>query len=84
MNIYDIRHRVTVTSYSDHMKGAVILYTRRQGITSLNKISLNTDELIKELVSIGSIEEGDTLESYNLSQWDALHIAIRFELAREN
>lgn len=84
MNLYDLRNCILVITFSSHSNGAVIYYRNKDKSDSLN---LNNTELLSELIAIGSLE--DTLHDerafpeYQLSQWDALNIAIRFELARE-
>lgn len=84
MNIYDLRNCILVITFSSHSNGAVIYYKKKNESDTLN---LNNTELLLELIAIGSLE--DTLHDerafpeYQLSQWDALNIVIRFELARE-
>lgn len=83
MNIYDLRRNIMVYSFNTHSGGGYIAYMnngRSDGII-LSKI-----ELRKELELISSIDEEMTNEEfadYNMSQWDALNIAIRHELMLE-
>lgn len=87
MNIYELRQSVIVTLFGSFWNGqdnARIMYNidgRPQP-----KIELQPDELKKELIAIGSIEDDisdDDLRQYHISQWDALSLAIRYELAKE-
>lgn len=82
MNIYDLRKIIEVTSFSKTYYGCWIQYNK-MGRT--NSINLNMEDLFKELVSIGTYEEESRADFDNspISQWDALNIAIRFELACE-
>jgi len=83
MDIYELRNAIAVTIYAIYKDSAVIRYTKSG---KLNSISLSEIELVQELLAIGSINDErviDLMNNYNLSQWDALNIAIRFELARE-
>jgi len=80
---YNLRNCMHVAKYHSHSGGAMIYYIK-QGIT--NVINFPNPELFKELIAIGSIDEDSDPEymaDYSLSQWDALNIAIRYELARE-
>lgn len=72
-----------VYSFITHSEGVSITYMKN-GIS--NDISLSNIQLYKELEAIGSIDEDMSPEEfadYNISQWDALNIAIRSELAKE-
>lgn len=83
MNIYDLRRDIMVYSFNTHSEGGSIAYMKNG---KSNGIALTNMELYKELVAIGSLEGDECpeeLADYNMSQWDALNIAIRFELARE-
>ncbi len=83
MNIYDLRRAILVYSFNTHSEGGSIAYMKNG---KSNGISLTNSELLNELIAIGSLDvENDPEEfaDYNMSQWDALNIAIRFELARE-
>jgi hypothetical protein len=80
MNIYNLRKTMSVEYYFKHANGGAISYSRNNKI---NVLTLANDELLKELIAIGSLEDGDNYDNYALSQWDALNISIRFELARE-
>lgn len=83
MDIYELRNKISVTIYTIYKDGAIIRYLKGN---HLNVISLSENELIKELIAIGSLDDVDNwghLANYELSQWDALNIALRFELARE-
>lgn len=82
MDIYELRRDIAVTIYYCFAAGATILYTNK---SHTNSIKLTWAELIKELQAIGSLDDNyasEDLINYHLSQWDALSIAIRFELAR--
>lgn len=83
MDIYKLRNCIFVTIYYSHSEGGKILYIR-DGKT--NVIALTKAELVSELIAIGSLDDNshvDEIADYILSQWDALNIAIRFELARD-
>jgi hypothetical protein len=83
MNIYDLRRNILVYSFNTHSEGGSIAYTNNG---RSNGMALTNIELYKELVAIGSLDENTDPEEfadYTMSQWDALNIAIRFELARE-
>lgn len=83
MNIYDLRKVINVYSYTLYENGAAIFYTKA---SKHHYFSLNNILLLQELKSIGSLDEDiipEQLTDYRMSQWDALNIAIRFELARE-
>jgi len=80
MNIYDLRNTTKVEYYHKHSNGVAISYYRNH---KLDILTLGNDELLKELIAIGSLEDGENYNQYVLSQWDALNIVIRFELARE-
>jgi hypothetical protein len=80
MTIYDLRNTMKVEYYHKHSNGGAISYYRNH---KLDILTLGNDELLKELIAIGSLEDGENYNQYVLSQWDALNIAIRFELARE-
>lgn len=83
MDIYKLRHCMLVTNFYSHTEGAMIYYIR-EGKTNI--INLDRDALNAELIAIGSLDDDSDIEyiaDYALSQWDALNIAIRFELARE-
>lgn len=83
MNIYDLRKIISVTIYVIYPDGAIIRYLKGD---KLHVLSLTPDELINELISIGSIDENSSYGALNpleLSQWDALNIAIRHELMLE-
>lgn len=83
MNIYDLRKTVHVLNFCLHCDGGLITYSSSKG---LNAIGLSREEMMKELIVIGSLDDDCTIEEmadYKLSQWDALSIAIRHELARE-
>lgn len=83
MDIYKLRNCMLVTNFYSHTEGAMIYYIR-EGKTNI--INLDRDALNAELVAIGSLDEdsdNEHIADYSLSQWDALNIAIRFELARE-
>lgn len=83
MNIYDLRRNILVYSFNTHSEGCSIAYTK-QGKS--NGIALTNIELLNELIAIGSLDtdlDPEEFADYTMSQWDALNIAIRFELARE-
>lgn len=83
MDIYELRRCIKIINYSSHPNGAVITYQKNN---SQNLINLQRDDFIKELISISSIDEESPSEihdTYIISQWDALNIVIRFELARQ-
>ncbi len=80
MNIYDLRNTMKVEYYHKHAHGCMISYHRNN---IFHALQLSNDELQKELIAIGSIEEGDNYEQYVISQWDALNIAIRYQLSRD-
>lgn len=80
MTIYDLRNIMKVDYYYNTSNGACIIYYRDN---NLNTLTLTNDELLKELIAIGSLDDGEHIDKYTLSQWDALNIVIRFELARE-
>jgi len=50
-------------------------------------LTLNNNDVLSHLITIGSLEDDCTVQtmllSYRMSQWDALNIAIRYELAQE-
>lgn len=84
MTIYELRNIMKVDYYNRHANGGTIRYYRDNHVYVLQ---LTNDELLKELIAIGSLE--DTLHderqfsTYVLSQWDALNIAIRYQLSRD-
>lgn len=85
MNIYDLRKHIHVDSYNTHSNGCSIYYRNKDNSSSIH---LGTEDLFKELISIGTYEDNyhDRTEfddSYNMSQWDAYNIAIRHELMIE-
>lgn len=82
MNIYELRQAIKVEVYYQALTECTISY-KKHGTSNI--ITLDNDTMAKELIAIGSIEETDSqkLIEHSLSQWDALNIAIRFELARE-
>lgn len=80
MDIYDLRAIIKVEYYHKHVNGGAISYYVNN---KFNVITLGNDELKKELISIGSIDDDSNFDKYVLSQWDALNISIRLELARE-
>lgn len=78
MNTYKLRNCMKVISYGIG-QFAGITYLRYADQCT---ITLTHDKLLTELISIGSLDEGATIEdlgNYTLSQWDALNIAIRHE-----
>lgn len=80
MTIYDIRKILHVHTYSSNGEGAIVYYQYGFERRSLH---LKPHELVSELIAIGSESEGFTAEwlyGYAISQWDALNMAIRFEL----
>lgn len=84
MNIYQLRNRMRLLNWRSYNGGLTsFFYT----IGSNNcSFSLNNEQLTSELIAIGSIDESWTPKerlAYQLSQWDALNIAIRFEAAKE-
>lgn len=85
MNIYDLRKTVIVVVFDCHSTGSSIYY---QCNSEAKSIHLNTEELFKELIAISTYEdtiqdEKDFMNNYQMSQWDALNIAIRHELIKE-
>lgn len=83
MDIYELRRKINVYNFGYHENGVSIFYKVAERNCS---ICLDHDTLSKELVMIGSWDDDITLDekmAYGISQWDALNIAIRFELARE-
>lgn len=80
MTIYELRNTMKVEYYHKTPNGGGISYYRNN---NFNTLTLTNDELLKELIAMGSLDNGDNYKHYVLSQWDALNIAIRFELARE-
>jgi hypothetical protein len=83
MNIYELRRNILVYSFNTHSEGCSIAYTMRG---KSNGIALTNMELLNELIAIGSLDthpDPEEFADYTMSQWDALNIAIRFELARE-
>lgn len=83
MGIYELRKLVTVIAYFNFTGGAHVIYRITDKV---NTIDLSNIQLFDELLAIGSIEEDCNPEEFNeyrISQWDALNIAIRYELERE-
>lgn len=83
MDIYKLRTCMLVTNFYSHTEGAMIYYQREN---KNNVLNLNRSVLNAELVAIGSLDEDSDQEyiaDYSLSQWDALNIAIRFELTKD-
>lgn len=83
MDIYQLRNCMQVTNYYTHTEGGMIYYIR-EGKTNI--INLTSQELISELIAIGSLDENpdsEQIADYSMSQWDALNIAIRFEAAKD-
>lgn len=82
MDIYELRRKINVYNWGHHPTGVTIFYRIGE---LFPHICIDQEPLFKELKAIGSIEEECTIEvlnDYELSQWDALNIAIRFELAK--
>lgn len=69
-----------VEYYHKHANGCIISYYINN---IFHALQLNNEELQKELISIGSLEESDNYDQYVISQWDALNIAIRYQLSRD-
>ena len=85
MNIYDLRKHITVLNFEKTLQGATIVYKNGEWPSS---ISLTLDQLFRELIVVGTYEDNyhDRTEfddSTCISQWDALNIVIRHELAKE-
>ncbi len=84
MDIYELRSCINVYNFGRHDEGASIFYTMNKRNRSF---VLDNETLLKELIIIGSLEDTiydeQQFQGYILSQWDALNIAIRFELTRE-
>jgi len=83
MNTYDLRKSIHVYAYDSHSEGCSIYYSLNRNTSSL---MLNNIQLFQELVAIASLDDNagpEEYRAYNISQWDALNIVIRFELARE-
>lgn len=89
MNLYELRNSIMVYMYGPERNGSstnAIHYSINA--VYRNIIHLEYTELISELIKLGSLGDNveikeETILNYHLSQWDALNIAIRFELARE-
>lgn len=84
MNIYELRQAIHVTEFSSGVHGCTIYYDLLFDKGKI--IRLDSKILVDELILLGSVDESFPIEAvgeYILSQWDALNIAIRFELARE-
>lgn len=82
MDIYQIRNKTEVLSFYQHSEGVTINYSFDE---CSNSLTTNKESLLSELIAIGSIDDESTiggLDSYQVSQWDALNIAIRFEQTR--
>lgn len=83
MNIYDLRRCLRIINFHSHSEGATIFYLKA---VTTDTITLSREELINELIIIGSLDEDSDSEyiaDYFISQWDALNIAIRHELAKD-
>ena len=85
MDIYELRNAIMVYVYGPIRNEYTTIQYSINAIQR-HEIKLTLNELCDELVAIGSLHEDYTtteVENYKLSQWDALNIAIRFELARQ-
>lgn len=83
MNIYDLRRNIMVYSFNTHSEGGSIAYMKNG---KSNGLALTNIQLFNELIAIGSLDENadpEEFADYNMSQWDALNIAIRHELMLE-
>lgn len=83
MNTYQLRKCIHVILFHLNSESGSISYIKN-GTASC--FCLSREEFFKELVAIGSVDEDIEYEDfmdYSLSQWDALNIAIRYELTRE-
>lgn len=82
MDIYELRRKTNVYSFGHHDNGVSIFYEVGERHCS---ICIDHATLSKELIMLGSWDDNLTIDekmNYCISQWDALNIAIRFELAR--
>jgi len=86
MDIYELRRKVTVTMFTSFWNNNSYGIFHYSVDERHNVLKLQPRELEQELQAIGSIAENISQElfyKYQISQWDALNIVIRFELARE-
>lgn len=81
MDIYELRRKINVYNFGHHVAGVTIFYKVDE---QYSNVCLDPETLAKELDAIGSLDSNypGELANYTISQWDALNIAIRFELAR--
>lgn len=89
MNVYQLRNSIMVYMYGpERNESSTNAIHYSINAVYRNTIHLEYTELISELIKLGSLDDNaeikeETILNYHLSQWDALSIAIRFELARE-
>lgn len=80
MTIYNLRQVITVLEWSNDLVGGRIYYTMRGKEKTLN---ITYHRLLAELKAISAIEsEIELLDGYEINQWDALNIVIRYEYAQ--
>ena len=80
MTTQQIRSNIHVFNFHNDPSGAVIRYMWGDEVTS---IVLSAELLQQDLCYIGSIEDDEDISNYQLSQWDALNLACRAEMARQ-
>lgn len=83
MDITDMRQNILVYTFTSHSGGCTIHYIINKTQSTL---ILDNIKLFAELVAIGSLDyetQPEEFADYNISQWDAINLAIRRELSNE-
>lgn len=75
MTIHDLRRMIKVISFDNEC----IIYKLNDEPKSLIP---TRSALSSELINISSIESPTELDTYKISQWDALNLVIRHEYAK--
>lgn len=79
MTISELRQQIHVTHFEIQGPRTRLNY-RKEG--EWKYLLLPTINIIEELIAIGSIDSVSEFEGYQLSQWDGLNLAIRYEYAK--
>lgn len=80
MDIYDLRRFTHVYNYNNHSEGCSIDYIV---MNTVNHLYISSGKLYDELIKMSIVEDVEEFQDYRISQWDALNLAIRYELEKE-